>query len=317
MRSRIRSAAAPLAVCALALCTSVSTASGGGGEPAATEGGPAPLLQLYALEADLQRAQSRLAGIRADRDGLVRERATAELRLQVLRETLQASRKRLSAVLRTAYENGGTEPLAVLLGATSLDEAVDGIEELSRAAAQTRSAIAQVARSRAAIADVLPRLEARSRALSELERQARASVVSLESTLVQRRAYVASLGSGAAGPAASLSAAEQEAREAGRRSVAVEAQPVRPVRIPGTLTLDAVAYSLPGRTASGLPVGSGVVAVDPTIIPLGTSMYVPGYGEAVAADVGTAVKGLVIDLWFATLAEARAWGRRTVTVTLR
>jgi 3D (Asp-Asp-Asp) domain-containing protein len=45
-------------------------------------------------------------------------------------------------------------------------------------------------------------------------------------------------------------------------------------------------------------------------------MLVPGYGPAVAADVGTAVRGLVIDLWFPTLAEARAWGRRTVTITL-
>ena len=82
-----------------------------------------------------------------------------------------------------------------------------------------------------------------------------------------------------------------------------------------SLTVDAVAYSLPGNTASGLPVGHGVVAVDPTVIPLGTRMIVPGYGAAVAADVGTAVKGLLIDLWFPSLAEAQAWGRRTVTIT--
>jgi 3D (Asp-Asp-Asp) domain-containing protein len=81
--------------------------------------------------------------------------------------------------------------------------------------------------------------------------------------------------------------------------------------------VDAVAYSLPGRTASGLPVGRGVVAVDPAVIPLGTRMLVPGYGAGVAADVGAAVKGLIIDLWFPTLAEAQAWGRRTVTITLR
>ena len=47
------------------------------------------------------------------------------------------------------------------------------------------------------------------------------------------------------------------------------------------MTVSAVAYSLPGRTASGLPVGHGIVAVDPSVIPLGTRMYVPGYGEAV------------------------------------
>ena len=83
-----------------------------------------------------------------------------------------------------------------------------------------------------------------------------------------------------------------------------------------TLTVVAVAYALPGHTATGLPVGRGVVAVDPCVIPLGTHMYVPGYGEAVAADTGTAVIGAIIDLWFPTLAQAQAWGRRTVTITL-
>ena len=83
-----------------------------------------------------------------------------------------------------------------------------------------------------------------------------------------------------------------------------------------TMVVDAVAYHLPGRTASGLPVGPGVVAVDPAVIPLGTRMFVPGYGPAVAADVGSAVKGSIIDLWFSTTAQALAWGRRTVTITL-
>ena len=67
-----------------------------------------------------------------------------------------------------------------------------------------------------------------------------------------------------------------------------------------TLVVDAVAYHLPGRTASGLPVGVGVIAVDPTVIPLGTRVFVPGYGPAVAADVGTAIKGNIIDLWMPT-----------------
>jgi 3D (Asp-Asp-Asp) domain-containing protein len=90
-----------------------------------------------------------------------------------------------------------------------------------------------------------------------------------------------------------------------------------PVAVAGdTLTVSATAYSLPGHTATGMPVGWGVVAVDPAVIPLGTRMTIPGYGEGVAADVGSAVQGATIDLWFPTLAEARAWGRRTVTITL-
>jgi 3D (Asp-Asp-Asp) domain-containing protein len=59
-----------------------------------------------------------------------------------------------------------------------------------------------------------------------------------------------------------------------------------------------------------------VVAVDPRLIPLRTRLYVPGYGEAVAADVGTAVKGRIIDLWMPSHGEARKWGRKTVVITV-
>ena len=82
------------------------------------------------------------------------------------------------------------------------------------------------------------------------------------------------------------------------------------------LKVDAVAYYLPGKTALGVPVGTGVVAVDPKLIPLGTKLHVPGYGPGLAADVGYAIKGRVIDLWFPSTAKARNWGRRTVTITI-
>jgi 3D (Asp-Asp-Asp) domain-containing protein len=82
------------------------------------------------------------------------------------------------------------------------------------------------------------------------------------------------------------------------------------------LKVDAVAYHLKGSTALGVPVRRGVVAVDPSLIPLGTKLHVPGYGPGLAADVGYAIKGRIIDLWFPSTAKARMWGRRTVTITV-
>ena len=100
--------------------------------------------------------------------------------------------------------------------------------------------------------------------------------------------------------------------EAGVGAPEAPAQATRTVR----MTVDAVAYHLPGKTASGLPCARGVVAVDPNLIPLGTQIHVPGYGRAIAADVGTAIKGRIIDLWMQTDAAARKWGRRTVKITV-
>ncbi len=71
-----------------------------------------------------------------------------------------------------------------------------------------------------------------------------------------------------------------------------------------------------GMTASGRPAGHGVVAVDPRVIPLGTRMYIPGYGRAVAGDTGGAIRGNRIDLGFNSNAAANQFGRRSVTVYL-
>ena len=80
--------------------------------------------------------------------------------------------------------------------------------------------------------------------------------------------------------------------------------------------MTATAYTLQGHTATGVPVGYGVVAVDPSVISLGTRMTIPGYGEGVAADTGSAVKGAWIDVWLPTEAQAEAWGTQTLTITI-
>jgi 3D (Asp-Asp-Asp) domain-containing protein/uncharacterized protein YabE (DUF348 family) len=69
-----------------------------------------------------------------------------------------------------------------------------------------------------------------------------------------------------------------------------------------------------GMTAMGLPAGHGVVAVDPRVIPLGSHLYIPGYGHAVAGDTGGAIQGNRIDLGFMSEADARQFGRRPVIV---
>jgi len=69
-----------------------------------------------------------------------------------------------------------------------------------------------------------------------------------------------------------------------------------------------------GITASGIEARHGVVAVDPSVIPLGTRVYVPGYGMALAADTGGDIVGNRIDLCMDDRGEAMSFGRRTVKV---
>ena len=69
-----------------------------------------------------------------------------------------------------------------------------------------------------------------------------------------------------------------------------------------------------GMTATGIPAGHGVAAVDPDVIPLGTRLFIPGYGEAIAADTGGAIVGNTIDLCMESYDEAIRFGRRNVEV---
>jgi uncharacterized protein YabE (DUF348 family)/3D (Asp-Asp-Asp) domain-containing protein len=87
------------------------------------------------------------------------------------------------------------------------------------------------------------------------------------------------------------------------------------------MRLEATGYA-PGEPgvdhccATGAYATHGVIAVDPRVIPLGTHVYVPGYGYAIAADTGGAIKGDHIDLCFDTIGETEQWGRRTVTIVV-
>jgi 3D (Asp-Asp-Asp) domain-containing protein len=82
------------------------------------------------------------------------------------------------------------------------------------------------------------------------------------------------------------------------------------------LTVWSTCYDLRGHTRSGTPVGWGTVATDPSVIPLGSRLYVPGYGPGRALDTGGAIKGAGIDVWMPTGSQCAAWGRRTVTITV-
>ncbi|MEG6585222.1 3D domain-containing protein [Dendrosporobacter sp. 1207_IL3150] len=83
--------------------------------------------------------------------------------------------------------------------------------------------------------------------------------------------------------------------------------------------MEATAYlptdgSPEGITATGIPARRGIVAVDPDVIPLGTRVYIPGYGLALAADTGGAINGNTVDLCMESSSEAWRFGRRMVKV---
>jgi 3D (Asp-Asp-Asp) domain-containing protein len=75
-----------------------------------------------------------------------------------------------------------------------------------------------------------------------------------------------------------------------------------------------------GITATGINLlknpGSKVIAVDPNIIPLGSKVYVDGYGYAIAGDTGGGIDGYEVDLYVRNKSTAMQWGRKKVKLTI-
>jgi len=340
-------------------------------------------VQLYALESRLQQARGDLAQIDTRAASLERQQESARRRHRAAQRTMAVAQFRLGRQLRILYEQEGPDPIAILLGATSLDEAIEGLESISRTARATEGVIEQARSARRLITQTQRELAVQVRPTQAIRATVAATATDLEQTRTERTAYLGQLRQEQQLTARQIASLEQQAQEAQQRAQlvthqAVAAQPsvqqpsaqqpsaqqpstqaappaetsatptetfaidttaglsepppppvesatqgepsasttTRAARPGGTMSVYATGYCLKGTTATGLPVGPGIVAVDPTVIPLGTRMTIPGYGEGVAADTGGGVSGARIDVWIASCAEARKF-TRTVTITFQ
>jgi 3D (Asp-Asp-Asp) domain-containing protein len=304
----------------------------------------AAVLDLYSLDQKLAGTQSRLTTLETQALSLRAQRASLAHQLRLAKRSTKLAQAHVAARLRALYEQGNVEPLEIVFGAKTIDEAMTSLDSLSRMTNQGEDVVRELKSARLTLGSAAKKIAAREAALATATQQARATANALASARAERTAYIGSLArqrrltqqqisNVVAQAAAARITSEQLTRAAAVDPTIPAVSPsgaavpavapafasTAPAAAPAagrTLVVSATGYSLPGRTATGLPVGWGVVAVDPSLIPLGTHMTIPGYGEAVAADTGGAVTGATIDLWFASIAQANAWGRRTVTITL-
>jgi 3D (Asp-Asp-Asp) domain-containing protein len=287
------------------------------------------VLGLYALDTQLARERERLAELERQAARLRQEQVILAAEMKIAIAGQRISQHQLASRVRLLFHNGDTSTLEIIFGATSLEEAIVELDSLKHVTSINNDVLEQLGRAKARTDRASRALAARAARLAAATRAQEETTRALAAARADRAAYIDELRRRHELNSQQIAQIESQAQAAGvktRQLVAVSAgaPASAPAATPAvvsiegkrTLTVDAVAYSLPGRTASGLPVGWGVVAVDPSVIPLGTRMFVPGYGEAIAADTGTAIKGGIIDLWFPTTAMARAWGRRSVTITL-
>jgi cystine transport system substrate-binding protein len=318
----------------------------------------AAVVQLYGLESRLAQARSDLARVQARAEQLGREQASVRLSVRAAKRTSLAAERRLGDQLRYLYEQGEPDPIAVVLGATSLEEAIDGLDAVHRSAHVTQSVLDQAKTARRRLATVQQELAGQVARTNETRSRLAETAAGLDRARAERTAYIAGLQREQQLTGSQISRLEAQAEAAGLRaqvvthsstaaaspepaasdrtattatftpsepppapvdSVASTPTPAPTAAPPppkpgGTMSVYATGYCLKGTTATGLPAGPGIVATDPSVIPLGTRMTIPGYGEGVAADTGGSVQGARIDVWFTSCADAAGFGG-TVTIT--
>jgi 3D (Asp-Asp-Asp) domain-containing protein/peptidoglycan hydrolase CwlO-like protein len=324
----------------------------------------AAVVELYGIQSRLAQARSDLTRVESRARALVRTQASVRQRLQTARRTMALAERDLGKQLRYLYEQGPPDPIAVVLGATSLEDAIDALDAVHRAHRVTQQVLDQARSARKNLLVVRRQLAVQAARTKEVRERLAETTDALARAHVERAAYLAGLRREQELTAAQISRLEQQAAEAQARAQEVTSDataqaasspvsapeaaspppaadetsadssvpppaPVEsisgtttpapaaappPPRPGGTMTVYATGYCLKGTTATGLPVGPGIVATDPSVIPLGTRMTIPGYGEGVAADTGGGIQGRRIDVWIKSCAAAAAFGR-TVTIT--
>ena len=290
------------------------------------------LLDLYSLDARLAAANTRLASVRREMHALRGERALLARELRLARSGELVSENELASRLRQLYDQGDVSTLEVVFSSTSISDAMTQLDNVHRVASLNDQVLAQLRSAQTRLVTTSRRLATRTADLGAALRTAAANEGSLSRTEAARRSYLASLSTQRNLDSAQIARLESEARVVQTKSQrltgsvpdAVVAAPVPSgsqaptATSPGgrTLRVTITGYALPGMTVTGIPVGWGVAAVDPHVIPLGSHIWVPGYGEAVAADIGGSIVGARVDLWFPTVGQARTWGLQTLTIAL-
>jgi len=295
----------------------------------------AATLELYALESELRSAQGDLGALAARRAEVAQDRAATAKQLGIAKEAVRVSQSQLEVLVRALYERPDQgDPLAVLLNSESLDEALAGLDSLSRAAGQNNRIIEQARAARKQLGALDARLAEQAVKLDALAAAAEQRAARLAATAAARRSFIGGLRHQQGLDAARIAAIEARAQTAEQKTAEMSPSTQPPATAvaatvdtafvsdpiamsgPRTITVSSTGYSIRGRTSTGMQTSPGVVAVDPAVIPLGTRLTIPGYGTGIAADTGGSVHGNVIDLWFPTMQQARAWGRQTVTITI-
>ncbi len=291
------------------------------------------LTDLVSVDSEVSRYSSEINDAGKRQADVEAEVQAQQGRLDQVKQQLADRQAVLDNRLRGSYKSDDTSYLGVVMDSENFSDFLNRVDAINEIADSDKHLIDSINNAKKSVENNLAGLAAKQQELSNLvgdlnsaqqnlvaaRQQQQGVVSSIQGQKQANDSQLAQLQSQAAGIEAKMS---QEQTQAAANNPAVNngsgdgGSSYSPPPAGGTsITVVATAYCMAGSTATGMPVGRGIIAVDPNVIPLGTRVHVSGYGDAIAADTGGAIVGNRIDVWL-PCSEAYAWGARTVTVTI-
>jgi 3D (Asp-Asp-Asp) domain-containing protein/peptidoglycan hydrolase CwlO-like protein len=309
------------------------------------------VLDLLVLDRRLASGKAGLEQAQADLDQTASDLARRTREVEQASRDLTLTQGRLATRVRQSYVRGPFAWLDLLTGTRSVSALVSRVDLVNRILGQDAKMAKDVktARSRAEGArqklqalersqkDKVVRLAERKVELQQARRdqasvvaglgdrlaaaQAAARAAEAKMVAINDAARSAGGASGGSSPAA-ITSARGGARDTGTTPTTHKSagssggSSSGPPKAGQSFRAKVTAYSDGGYAASGVPCGPGVVATDPRVIPMGTRLYIPGWGYGIAADTGGDIKNNWIDVWLPSEQQASDWGVQYITITI-
>lgn len=270
------------------------------------------------LDKEIDQVLKKIDDNKKDMNKIAENIKNTQAKLETIENNSKIQEDLFKKRVRAMYVSGSDSYLDVILASSNLSDFISRIDMLTKVMGFDKNIITKLKQEKEAIAKQKMNLSNESAKLASLKSSNEDTLSKLSKDIKDQKNLLA------------------KATEKEKELTAVEATKVSSISVgskSGTLSrgisksvsyskvmdMQSTAYSGDGITASGSatkrdPGGYSTIAVDPRVIPLGSTVYVEGYGYAIAADTGGAIKGNIIDVFFTSESETQSWGRRSVKV---
>jgi 3D (Asp-Asp-Asp) domain-containing protein/peptidoglycan hydrolase CwlO-like protein len=267
--------------------------------------------KIVATEANIENSKNQIEQLTLQISGIEKELSSLEADRKSKQKSIDEKKLELEKRIRFSYKYGKNNVLKILAAARDINEFAASLYLLRNIMKRDAQLAESLRLDKESIDRIMRKSEEKEKEYQSAMEGLTSEKQTLEKNLAENKLQLEK--------AKSEKANVQQVLAAIRQRIA-EIQPPGVVLV-GEWTMVATAYysgggglNGTGITATGLRARKGLIAADPSVIRLGTRVYIEGYGEALVADVGGWIKGNRIDLCFDSLEECYRYGRRKIYV---